>query len=517
MKLLDCTLRDGGYVNDWKWGKQTAHDIVRLLTEAGVDIVEVGFLRNVEIFDENITVANRIEELNTFLPKSKRNCMYSAMAMRSNYDVSKLSPYSGEGIEIIRVTAHEYDIEEGIAFAEKVQKLGYKVSINPINIMGYTDAQILSIIANVNMVHPWQFCIVDTFGSMKNHDLDRIVGIVDKSLSNDIQLGLHLHENMSLGCSLSQRFVEKELQRPISIDGSLMGMGRNPGNLPLELISNYLNEYKQSSYDIDVMMDCIQNYIYHLKGETKWGYSPSYFLSARYNLHRNYAEYYIDKGDLTFKDINRILATFARKKKTVFDKEYADKKYSEYKNKEIDDSETRNNLKKLLLNKKILIVAPGSSLMEYAKEIENFIEKEKPVVISINFIPEKIRTDYVLFGNARRFFQAKQTSIPIIAVSTIENDNIKYRINYNSLIETKNPEGYKNNSFILLLKFLSSLGIKSVFAAGADGYKGQGINYSVDNLHDIDQFDNSFNLVTKNIINKLKISIKYITPSEYEK
>ena len=114
VKLLDCTLRDGGYVNDWRWGFAPARQIIRTLTRAGTDIVEVGFLRNVGEYDPDVTVCNTIEELNRLLPEDSRGTMYSGMAMRSNYDISKLSEYSGQGIEMIRITAHDYDIRDGM-------------------------------------------------------------------------------------------------------------------------------------------------------------------------------------------------------------------------------------------------------------------------------------------------------------------------------------------------------------------------------------------------------------------
>lgn len=172
LKLLDCTLRDGGYVNDWKFGFTSTKDIINRLTKANIDVVEVGFLRNVEEYDEDITVCNYIEELNRLLPENIGNTMYSAMAMRSNYDINKLSPYSGKGIEMIRITAHDYDIEDGMDFAREVKAKGYKLSINPINIMGYSDERILWILEQVNQIQPYQFSIVDTFGSMKRRDLD---------------------------------------------------------------------------------------------------------------------------------------------------------------------------------------------------------------------------------------------------------------------------------------------------------------------------------------------------------
>ena len=314
IKLLDCTLRDGGYVNSWNWGFAAAKDIIASLTRAGTDIVEVGFLRNVDGYNPDVTVCNTIEELNRLLPAHTGSTMYSGMAMRSNYDIAKLSPYEGHGIEMLRITAHDYDIREGMDFAREVKARGYKLSINPINIMGYADKDLLWILDQVNEIHPYQFSIVDTFGSMRRRDLERIVSLVDHNLAPDIRVGLHLHENMALSFCLAQEFLDKHLGRDTTVDGSLMGMGRIPGNLPIELIADYMNETLGCHYDIDEMMDAIQDHIAPLKGETAWGYTPAYFLSARYNLHRDYAEHYLDKGDLTNRDINHILAGFDRSK-----------------------------------------------------------------------------------------------------------------------------------------------------------------------------------------------------------
>ena len=247
IQLLDCTLRDGGYINDWKWGYYEAKKIIELLAKSGVDVIEVGFLRNVKEYLPDITVCNRIEELNQLLPEKSGNTSFAAMAMQSDYDIEKLTPYSGKGIELIRITAHDYDIDEGIEFAKKVKEKGYKVSVNPINIMGYSDEQVLDILKKVNIIKPYNFAIVDTFGSMKRRDLDRIVSLADHNLNKDIRLSLHLHENMSLSSSLAQNFIDKNLDRPIAIDGSLMGMGRIPGNLPIELIADYLNDYQNEA------------------------------------------------------------------------------------------------------------------------------------------------------------------------------------------------------------------------------------------------------------------------------
>lgn len=512
LKLLDCTLRDGGYVNDWKWGFNSARSIISYLTKARVDVVEVGFLRNVEGYNPDVTVCNHIEDLNKLLPENTGDTMYSAMAMRSNYDIKKLSPYSGKGIEMIRITAHDYDIAEGMDFARQVKALGYKLSINPINIMGYSDERILWIIDQVNQIQPYQFAIVDTFGSMKRRDLDRIVSLVDNNLDRSIRVALHLHENMALSCCLAQNYVDKHLNRPVAIDGSLMGMGRIPGNLPIELIADYLNDYTEKAYDIDYLMDAIQDHIAPIKGQAEWGYTPAYFLSARFNLHRNYAEHYLKKGDLTCRDINHLLSRFDKSKKTAFDAAYADGLYEEYKNNRIDDSAARAELQKILKGKEVLVLAPGKTMTTHKEQIDAYVEKNQPIVIAVNFIPTEQKVDFVFISNARRYQQTEEADCRRIITSNV-NGKAEFVLDYNGLSGAF-EQGC--NSYIMLLKLLSQMGVTKIAAAGADGYKPNEQNYANTSMRSETEHDVQFNNLVKEAIRNLNVNVKYITPSAYE-
>lgn len=511
--LLDCTLRDGGYVNEWKFGYAGAREIIRLLMKAGIDVVEVGFLRNVDGYNPDITVCNSIEELNKLLPEHCGNIMFSAMAMRSNYDIDKLSDYCGSGIEMIRVTAHDYDIEEGMDFARAIKEKGYKLSINPINIMGYSDERILWIVDQVNQIQPYQFSIVDTFGSMKRRDLDRIVSLVDRNLDKNIRLALHLHENMALSFCLAQNFIDKHLNRPVAVDGSLMGMGRIPGNLPIELIADYCNDYCDKSYDIDYLMDAIQEYIAPIKGETNWGYTPAYFLSARFNLHRNYAEHLLRKGDLTNRDINQILARIDESKKTAFDEKYVNELYEAYKDTQIEDDKDWEILRSNLEDKKILLIVPGASLNKYRTEIVQYIRDEQPTIISVNFIPDTIDVDYAFFSNPKRFETVDCISCETIVTSNLQMEKADYKINYNSVSGAFN-QGC--NSFIMSLKLMKKLGVKSISAAGADGYLEDSENYVNESIRSTTVHGNKFNVAVSEAIRNLGVEVQYITPSKYE-
>ena len=318
---------------------------------------------------------------------------------------------------------------------------------------------------------------------------------------------------MALSTCLAQNFVDFHLNRDTTIDGSLFGMGRIPGNLPIELIADYLNEYTNSNYDIDYLMDAIQDYIAPLKGETEWGYTPAYFLSARFNLHRNYAEHYLKKGDLTHRDIDQILARFDDSKKTAFDAVYADKLYDDYLNNKIDDSNSRAELFELLKNKNILVLAPGSTMVSHLDTINEYIKKNNPFIISVNFIPQTITPNIAFFSNNKRFSNLEKVSCPTILTSNLRKHKGDYVINYNSLRGSFN-QGC--NSLIMLLNLLKDMKIEKVVLAGADGYKKNSENYHSNNIFSTVVHDNKYNVAVAKVINTLGVETKYITPSEYD-
>ncbi len=332
VNLLDCTLRDGGYINNWKFGFLTIKSIITYLIESQIDYIEIGFLRNC-IYDRNSTLFNNVEEIKAILPKYSANTKFTAMALHNQYDVKKLGPNDGTTIEVIRVTFHDYDVDEGLKFCKEVIKKGYQCFCNPINIMGYSDINILKLIQKINDIKPYAFSIVDTFGSMTKNDLQRIYLLIENNLDKSIVIGLHLHENLSLSYSMAQDFMAMcSNNRNCVIDGSLLGMGRTPGNLCIELMINYLNKYyNETKYNINPVLEAIDEHIVRIKKLESWGYSAAYALSANYNLHRNYAEYLLQKGDLHTKNINHILSQIEDIKKTAFDEEYVANLYYKYK------------------------------------------------------------------------------------------------------------------------------------------------------------------------------------------
>lgn len=478
IKLLDCTLRDGGYINDWKFGYHTIKNVIRQLMDSQVDYVEIGFLRDCE-YDRDKTLYNNCAEMIPVLPDKRGNTMFTAMALHNQYNIDKLEPYDGNTIEAIRVTFHDYDVDEGLEFICKAQEKGYKVFCNPINIMGYSDEQILALLEKVNRIQPYAFSIVDTFGSMMKADLLRIYSLIEHNLDQSIVIGLHLHENLALSYSLAQEFIAmKASSRKSVIDASMLGMGRIPGNLCMELIMDYMNKTQDGIYDVNPVLDGIDDYIIQLKQIEPWGYSTAYALSAKYNLHRNYAEFLLNKGRLRAKQINQILASIEESKKTAYDEAYVENLYQQFQNHEVNDTELIKQLQQKMQNRAVLILAPGSSILKEKEKIEQFIGQESPIVISANFASNEYKQDYVFCSNAMRYsaLEGKIQEYQILITSNLlDICEEKQVLNYTDLCFDE--KGSSDNCVIMLLKLLIKMEIPKVYVAGFDGYKAEGNNY----------------------------------------
>lgn len=489
IKLLDCTLRDGGYINDWKFGEYTIKDVLAKLIESGVDYIEVGFLRDCD-YEPDKALYNNCAEIARILPENRGNTQFTAMSLHNKYSIDKLEPYDGKTIDALRVTFHDYDIDEGLAYIRKVKEKGYKVFANPINIMGYSDEMILKLLQKINEIQPYAFSIVDTFGSMMKDDLQRIYSLIEHNLRKEIVIGLHLHENLALSYSLAQDFIGmKASGRECVIDASMLGMGRSPGNLCMELIMDYMNKRHAGHYDVNPVLDGIDDHIARLKQIEPWGYNTAYALSAKYNLHRNYAEFLLDKGRLRAKQINQILGSIEEQKKTAYDEAYIEGLYQDFQNKAVDDAQALKALSARLAGQKCLILAPGSSIVSEKERIASYIETEKPVVISANFVPETYCADYVFCCNAMRFEMVlgkKEIPELIVTSNLLEmcaeedmGDRKQMIVNYTDL--HFDEAGSFDNSVILLLRLLKKLEVSEAVLAGFDGYKENGSeNYVAD-------------------------------------
>lgn len=319
IEILDCTLRDGGYLNDWEFGENAIKSILKNLTKSGIDYIELGFLKQCEYCKEK-TFFPLISDIEYLL---KNNQKYTLMINFGEYDIQNFSECNNKNIKI-RVAFKKHNQNEAIKYINSLKKLNWDVFANPMNTNTYTNEELKSLIVELNKIKPYGVTIVDTFGNMYENDVIQIFQFIDENLDKEISIGFHSHNNMQLSFSNAKALLKMDFNRNLIIDSCLYGMGRGAGNLCTELIIKYLNDNINKNYKISPIISCIENNVKKIYEEFPWGYSTPYYIAAIYNCHPNYAGYLVKQG-LSDEKINTILSNIPQDKKTSYDKVYIEK------------------------------------------------------------------------------------------------------------------------------------------------------------------------------------------------
>lgn len=473
-KLLDCTLRDGAYLIDKKFGDETIRGIIDGLIAANVDVIEIGFLQD-EGFGPGKTVFFNGEDAARFIPKERNNALFTVLADYSRYTFTNLDSYNGESFDAVRVCFFKKERYDAVSAFRQVKEKGYKLFVQPVDILGYSDKELIELIETVNEIEPYCFSIVDTFGSMYEEDLHHVFSVINHNLTPVSRIGFHSHNNMQMSSALSQAFLKMTYgNRDVVVDTTISGMGRGAGNTPTELIAQYMVSKLRYHYDIDAILDLIDTYIVPLKKNVEWGYSTHMFLAGTYGAHVNNITYLKQKNSIRSKDIRYILDRIGSQARKRYGYDLLENTYLNYMNSDIDDSESFNRLQSELQGKTVVIVAPGKSVSSGKASIEEYVNRNNASVISINFVPSMLKSDYLYMSNVRRYEMFHHSGNPIqqkkIFTSNIskEADANTYCIAFNRLY--KCGWEYADNSAILLLRLLKQLGVKKAAIAGLDGY-----------------------------------------------
>lgn len=532
VRVLDCTLRDGGRIIDCAFPDNEIKDISSRLSKAKIDIIEVGFIRDWRKvhWGGNSTFFTDVDQIAPYLDKS-RDTMYVAFIDYGLCDIDTLKPCDGKSIDGIRYGFTKKNFlenrEDVIRWAKIIKERGYKLFIQGVNSLNYNDKELLGLIDLINEIHPYGFGIVDTYGAMYEEDVDRIYGLVDHNLAEDIAVDFHSHNNYQLSFSFACEVIKQSRgARQIIIDSTLNGMGKVAGNLNTELIVNYLTRKLHYDYELDNILDLIDDYIVKYAMEHKWGYSIPAMMAGIYKSHPNNILYLTSKFRLQSKDIGNLLSMIDPQKRQRYDYDNIERLYIEYAGEKVDDYSSIELLKNQIQNREVLVLVPGNSLNTYKSFLDSYIKEKKPVVISVNFssgYPES----YMFYGNEKRYdlnsAKNKDKNRKVIITSNIHTeDKGNIVVNYDSLIN----RGYQyfENSTIMLLNLLKKIEVKQISIAGFDGFdrslKSNYADESFQNVRHLDEFD----ILNKEISEMLeeyyktmkeKCEITFITPSRF--
>lgn len=329
--LLDCTLRDGGYINKWRFPKQDVKDIIKRLIEANMDFVEVGYLNANKNDSEAFAQFQSIDAISEYIPDDKGNCTILAMADVDQVPPEAVTEYREGGIDGIRVVFYKHQVDKAIILAKHIVENGYKLFMQPMVTIDYSLDEYAELAREMtSSLHPYAVSIVDSFGYMLKKDFRCYYKILDNILDKDALIGFHSHNNMNLAFVTAEDILEYNTSRRLIIDATLYGMGRGAGNLNTELIANYYNMNLGDKYDLNEILALISDYIMPIYEKREWGYNPYYFITGREHYHPNYAAYLLEEEKVSVEEFAYFLKTIPEDMKTKCRKPYVLGKYAEY-------------------------------------------------------------------------------------------------------------------------------------------------------------------------------------------
>ena len=281
IKVVDCTIRDGGLMNKWQFSDEFVKAVYKGLVEAGVDYMEIGYLSSESAFSRDEVGPWKFcsnEDLKRVVGENNTNLKLSAMADIGRIDLDDIPLASESLLDMIRVACYAHQVDKAVELAEHCMDKGYEVTINLMAVSKVNETDLDEAISDIAKSRVPIFYIVDSFGSMYSEQIEHLARKYKKAMPEKI-LGIHAHNNMQLAMSNTITSIIEDCNY---LDATILGMGRGAGNCPLEILIGFL---KNPKYRLLPILDVIQNHVGPLQKQIEWGYHIPYLVTGVMNEH----------------------------------------------------------------------------------------------------------------------------------------------------------------------------------------------------------------------------------------
>ena len=523
LTLLDCTLRDGGYYNNWDFSKKIIEDYLKAMSAAKIEFIELGFRfykKDIYLGPCAYTTPFFLESLN--IPKNlKIGIMINASDIVSNklsradIDHHFFQFSTKNKISFVRFACHLKEIPKIITYCNKLKKMGLIVGINLMQISEINDSDLEKVSKLISNSEIDIFYFADSLGNLEPKDIKHISTIIKKNWKK--QIGFHAHDNMGRALMNCVTAVNSGISW---IDSTVTGMGRGAGNVQTELALLEFSKFSKKNRNISLLLKLIDETFIPMKNEYKWGSNPYYYLAGQFSIHPTFIQSMQNDLKLNSEEILAAIDNLKKKDGRVFNKSLIETGDNFYHKKSSGTWEPH----KVIKGKDVLILGSGPGSIKHAKAIENFIKKKKPYVIALNTqktIDEKLinlrACCYTLriMSDTKEFKKISQPLVlPLDSLPLLQKNKYKKIKVYNYGLEIKKDKfEFKKNSTIApnslticyALSIANSGKAKKIFVSGLDGYK----------ISDLRGFEMEETLKIYNELRK-KSELIAITPTRYK-
>lgn len=484
MKILDCTLRDGGYYTNWDFDNDLVKVYFESFNHLPIDFLEIGY----KAFAENY-YKGEFYYLPLFLIKKIKSISNKNLAILLNgkdlFDSNiedLLLPCVGL-IDLVRVAIDPKDLNKSLTLLKRIKSLGFKVALNVMYMSKWkTMKSFLTDLPLVNEACDF-FYMVDSYGSVYPEDVKEITQTVKSILS--IPLGFHGHNNLEMALINSLTALEYGVE---IIDSTVTGMGRGAGNLKTELILTHLSSKGLLEFDFNYLSNLVDKFS-QLQKLHNWGTNLPYMVSGSNSLPQKDVMEWITKR---FYSLNSIVEALQNQKSNLLDKPRVERFKPENK------------------FENVLLIGGGNSVQQHFEAIRSFVYSNKSSITivhasstnaylfkDLDFIPQY----FCLVGNEGHRLERVYNNSPFKGICILPPPPRKLGIYKPEIAKDKIFEieestinhMINDTHTILAFEISSILEAKNVYLVGYDGYPKESITSKMHEMFIENQ--NIFNLV----------------------
>ena len=285
IKVLDCTIRDGGLINNYQFTDDFVKAVYRAICDSGVDIMEIGKKLCVgeEYTREKYGKWNFCDEDDIKRVVESYECetppLLAVMYDVGRVDLSSLPPADQSVVGMVRTACYVLDIDKGLDLVKRTKDLGYQTTLNIMASSAAIEKDLIEGLEQVNETPEVDYLyLVDSFGAFYSEQVTSYLKLYKEHAPNK-ELGFHAHNNQQLGFSNTQQAIIDGVNL---LDSTINGIGRGAGNCNTELLLNFL---KNPKFDVRPIYKVIQEHFVPLRKEIEWGFNDIYGISGHLNQH----------------------------------------------------------------------------------------------------------------------------------------------------------------------------------------------------------------------------------------
>jgi 4-hydroxy 2-oxovalerate aldolase len=300
LKVLDCTVRDGGLMNDHNFPLEFVQAIYEADVAAGVDYMEIGYKGAARMYDRKQYGTWKFcteDDIRRVVGDKKGTTKISVMAdaERTDYHTDIL-PREKSVVDLYRVATYIHQIPAALEIVNDATAKGYETTLNIMAVSKVPERELASALEVIMQSPVGTLYVVDSFGTLYSEQIRDLVGLFQKfTKPAGKEVGIHTHNNLQLAFANT---IEAIVLGANYVDASIGGLGRGAGNCPMELALSFLHNPK---FQMRPILHALQHHVEPMREELRWGFAIPYMLTGYLNQHPKAAMQFMEGDD--FRDV----------------------------------------------------------------------------------------------------------------------------------------------------------------------------------------------------------------------